>query len=741
MRLLITYLFLALLLKNFAQRDSTYTDSISKKKLTTKPIDLNEIEISTQKDNSFGISRLNNVEGTTIHAGKKSEVIYLEDLNANLAANNSRQVFSKIAGINIFENDGSGSQIGIGGRGLNPNRISNFNLRQNGYDISADALGYPESYYTPPTEAIERIEILRGAASLQFGTQFGGMINYKIREAPANKKLSGNFRQTYGSYGFINSFNQLLGTIGKLSYTTFYNYKTYLGWRDKSKLISHNAFGSVKYRASEKLSFKMDYTFLNYVAQQPGGLTDKQFQQNANQITRNRNWFKVNWNLFALTTDYKITESFKMNVLVFGLHAGRDALGFLGRTDRNDDTSSNRNLLSDNYNNIGSEIRFLKRYILKNNASHFLIGARYYKGNTIRKQGDASKFNDADFRFLNPINLENSNYTFPSQNASVFIENIFQLTSKWNVTPGVRIEYIKTTSKGYYRLINKDLAGNVLLDMKIEDSRNNTRQIILMGLGSQYKFNNNVELYANFSQNYRSINFNDMRVVNPNFQVDPNLKDEAGFTLDGGIRGVVKNIVYFDVSGFMLSYTNRIGTVLGVDSVTYQTIRIRTNVSDSRNIGIEAFAEIDWLKLINKESKHKLSTFINSSYINAVYTNSEQTAYQNKKVEYVPDLIIRTGINYAFKQFKITYQYSYTASQFSDATNSEFTPSAIYGTVPAYTVMDVSASYSYKKFTFYAGINNISNELYFTRRAEGYPGPGIIPADPINVYTTLQFKF
>jgi Fe(3+) dicitrate transport protein len=232
-----------------------------------------------------------------------------------------------------------------------------------------------------------------------------------------------------------------------------------------------------------------------------------------------------------------------------------------------------------------------------------------------------------------------------------------------------------------------------------------------------------------------------MRVVNPNFQVDPNLKDEAGFTLDGGIRGVVKNIVYFDVSGFMLSYTNRIGTVLGVDSVTYQTIRIRTNVSDSRNIGIEAFAEIDWLKLINKESKHKLSTFINSSYINAVYTNSEQTAYQNKKVEYVPDLIIRTGINYAFKQFKITYQYSYTASQFSDATNSEFTPSAIYGTVPAYTVMDVSASYSYKKFTFYAGINNISNELYFTRRAEGYPGPGIIPADPINVYTTLQFKF
>jgi Fe(3+) dicitrate transport protein len=741
MRLLITYLFFALLLNSFSQSDTTRIDSLKKKKTNDKTIDLNEIEVNTQKDNSFGISRLNNVEGTTINAGKKSEAIYLEDLNANLAANNSRQVFSKIAGINIFENDGSGSSIGIGGRGLNPNRISNFNMRQNGYDISADALGYPESYYTPPTEAIERIEILRGAASLQFGTQFGGMINYKFREAPANKKISGNFRQTYGSFGFINSFNQLAGTIGKLSYNTFYQNKTYNGWRDRSKLISHNAFGSIKYKPSEKLSFKLDYTYLNYVAQQPGGLTDKQFLQNPNQITRTRNWFKVNWNLFALTSDYKITESFKMNALVFGLNAGRNALGFLGRTDRNDDTSSNRNLLSDTYNNIGSEIRFLKRYSIRNNFCHFLIGARYYKGNTARKQGDASKKSDADFTFLNPTNLENSDYTFPSENRSLFMENIFQLTPKWNITPGVRVEYINTNSKGYYRLLNKDLAGNVLLDMKVDDNRSSLRQIVLTGIGSQYKFNNEIELYANFSQNYRSINFNDMRVVNPNFQVDPNLKDERGFTLDGGIRGIIKNMLYFDVSGFMLSYNNRIGTVLKIDSVTYQIIRYRTNVSDSRNIGIEAFAELDWLKLFNKNSKHKLSTFINGSYINAVYINSGQTAYQNKKVEYVPDLILRTGINYSFKNFKLTYQYSYTSSQFSDATNSEFTPSAIYGIVPAYTVMDLSASYSYKKFTLSAGINNLNNALYFTRRAEGYPGPGIIPADPRNAYATLQFKF
>ncbi len=71
----------------------------------------------------------------------------MKDITANTATNNSRQIYSKIAGLNIFESDGgAGLQLSIGGRGLDPNRTSNFNTRQNGYDISADALGYPESY-------------------------------------------------------------------------------------------------------------------------------------------------------------------------------------------------------------------------------------------------------------------------------------------------------------------------------------------------------------------------------------------------------------------------------------------------------------------------------------------------------------------------------------------------------------------------------------------------------------------
>src|ERR1700758_2658272 len=63
---------------------------------------------------SFGITRLKDVEGAGIYAGKKSEVIVLKDVTANKATNNSRQIYGKIAGLNIYENDGgAGIQLAI----------------------------------------------------------------------------------------------------------------------------------------------------------------------------------------------------------------------------------------------------------------------------------------------------------------------------------------------------------------------------------------------------------------------------------------------------------------------------------------------------------------------------------------------------------------------------------------------------------------------------------------------------
>lgn len=725
--------------KNHSEKLKLNSDTTLLIQLDSIANNLTEVVVEAEKENSFGIGKLMNVEGTSIYAGKKSEVILLSDINANTATNNPRQVFAKVAGINIFENDGAGIQLGIGGRGLNPNRVSNFNTRQNGYDISADALGYPESYYTPPTEALERIEVIRGAASLQYGTQFGGFINFKFKKPPQNKKIELTSRQTYGSFNLVNSFNSLGGTIKKFSYYTFYQYKQGDGWRPNSAFKMHAAHASLNYQLTQNIKITGEYTYMTYLAHQPGGLTDKQFEKDPMQSIRNRNWFKVNWNLASLSLDWKLTPSTRLNWMNFGLMAERITVGYLGQINRTDPLAE-RDIMGDQYKNFGSELRLLQRYQLLKNTSTFLIGGRYYQGQTIRKQGLGDTTSLPHFDYLHPDNLEHSDYTFPSRNIAVFSENIFQLTEKLSVTPGVRFEYISTSADGYYRETNKDLAGNIILDQTHTEHLNNTRSFVLGGLGVLYKPVKKVELYANFSQNYRSINFNDMRVLNPNAKVDPNLKDETGYTTDAGLRVSLRDLLYVDVSVYYLRYNNRIGSVLKEDELTYVLYRYRTNISDSRNIGAECFAELDLIKLFNKAAKHKLSWFVNAAYTDARYISSQESGFNNKLVELVPQTILRSGLTYKYKNFSTTVQGAYTGEQYADATNARFSTNAITGLIPAYTICDFSAQYTFKMFNLSAGINNFTNEIYFTRRADGYPGPGILPSDPRNFYVSLQLK-
>ena len=216
---------------------------------------------------------------------------------ANLASNNARQIYNQISGLNIYQNDDAGLQLHIGGRGLDPNRTSNFNTRQNGYDISADVLGYPESYYTPPAESISEIQIIRGAASLQYGTQFGGLINFKIKE-PAYKKIEFVSRNTVGSNNLFTNFSSLSGRNKKFSYYTYYNYKTGDGFRDNSEYDSDNFYFHVGKEINNTTKISGELSYLTYLAKQAGGLSDYMFESNPLQSNRSRNWFNLDWFLF-----------------------------------------------------------------------------------------------------------------------------------------------------------------------------------------------------------------------------------------------------------------------------------------------------------------------------------------------------------------------------------------------------------------------------------------------------------
>ena len=711
-----------------------------------KPLveNLDEIEIIVRNEKIFSLQRLNAVEGTSIFEGKKSEVVLVDQSMANLASNNSRQIYSQVAGLNIFQNDDAGLQLNIGGRGLDPNRTSNFNTRQNGYDISADVLGYPESYYTPPSEGLSNIQIVRGAASLQYGTQFGGLVNFVMKEPKKNQRQEIITRNSFGSNNLFTNFTSYKGSKNKFRYYAYFNFKQGDGFRDNSYFNSKNFFIKTIYDINQESKLSFDLTYFTYLTQQAGGLNDQMFSNNPFQSNRARNWFNVDWLLYNLRYDHEFDIKKSLSVSFFGLNAVRNALGF--RVNRVDQVDSNgpRDLISGDFNNFGLEAKFLNNYKLFNKESIFVLGSKLYFATNYSRQGPGSDFSDADFDFYNdsfPAYSNQSNYKYPNKNISFFAENIININDGLTITPGFRLEYINTQARGQFERIVLDAAQNVIQHDTILENRKNERLFLLTGVGVSQKLENDVELYANYSQNYRSVTFADISTVNPAYAIDPEISDEEGYTIDLGLRGNYDNLFSFDANIFHLAYNNRIGFVQRLfDDGNVKAYR--TNTGDANIYGLESLLDINLKKVLLLNSAYIFNTFLNLSIIESKYIKSDEPGVKGKEVEFVPKYNIKYGIKFGYKNFTSYLQYSYLASQFSDSSNSvESNLSGVIGQIPAYDILDISVNYKLGKIKLETGVNNILNTSYFTRRATGYPGPGIIPSPPRNYYLTLQYKF
>ena len=708
--------------------------------LSVKGTELPTITIGSDSD-AFGIRQLRSSEDGGLYAGKKTEVINIERLVSNKAGNNARQAFAKVPSLNIWESDNAGLQLDIGGRGLSPNRSANFNTRQNGYDMSADALGYPESYYNPPLEAVQQIEVVRGAGALQYGSQFGGLVNFKLKKGNSSKKVNFESHNTYGANRFINTYNSLHGQVGKLNYYSYFQYKEGDGWRPNSEFNQVGAYLGAEYAFSDRVKLNLNFTHMNYLSQQAGGLTDEQFVEDPRSSIRERNWFQVDWNLGAVLLEYSPSTKVKIYNRLFGLSAGRTSLGLLETPDLADPLS-NRDLLDGDFRNVGNETRVSINYNSHTTIDHtLLVGTRIYSGFTNFSQQFGTEGSEADFTRIDTAFLDRrkSDFDFPNRNYAVFAENVFQVSPTLSLVPGVRLEVIQTEVDGIFTNTIRTNSFGDFIEEEISEASESRRTVFLYGLGLSNKLSDNYELYGNATANYRAINFTDVQIQTNIQVVDPNIRDESGFSFDLGLRK--RNFSPFFLEGglFYTIYDDRIGEVID------DGLRVRTNIGSARIFGAELFFEIDILKALKKESNQLLSWYINGSVNRGVYTQINERALvgvrSGNRLEELPEYNLKMGLTYGFGQFSSSLQSTWVGNQFSDAANTSTPFRGVFGTIPAYHVMDLSMKYDFSKVVRLSfSLNNVLDASYFTRRAAAYPGPGIIPGLGRLWNTTLRLK-
>jgi len=697
---------------------------------------LKEVEISGVRSIT-GMGYLDD-HGGVIYSGKKTEVLLLDSLDANTAQNNPRQVLGRVPGANYSETEGSGfPSNGIGFRGLNPTQSVETNTRQNGYNITADLYGYPESYYLPTLEAVERIEVTRGASSLQFGPQFGGVINYIMKKGITTKPIEVTIQQTGGSFGMYNSFTSASGQVGKFNYYAYLQFQGAQGWRPNADYKKITGYGRIEYQASEKIKVGVEYSILRNRIHMPGGLTDSMFYANSRASYRARNWLTSPWNILTTTFDWKISKLGSLGVKSTFNSSARNLVwrnedGGPQAVDGIDPVTNayvNREVEHEGFSSNTTEVRLLTHYKLGNVCNTLATGGRFFYGK-MKRQGGGVGTTGADF----DLTLVEPNFeydlNFTTTNLAPFIENTFYFGEKFSVTPGTRFEFIHSTIKGYNA--SEDETSVVYSD----HSRN--RYIFLSGIGLQFKTSAATNIYANGSQAYRPMDYSSLTPFGTMVTVDPKLKDSNGFNSDIGFRGSVKNFLNFDVGAFYLQYNNRIGIIEKTDELGNQ-YPYRTNVANSVHKGFETYVEFNPVKAFFDYTKWSLSFFNSLALIDARYTTGE---FNGNHVEYAPTSINRFGTNVSIGKFSTTFLISSTAKSYSDAGNSQMSSAdAIAGVIPTYTVMDWSGTVHIKNYNVKLGINNVTDQRYFTLRTGEYPGPGIIPSIGRSVYVGVGAKF
>ena len=170
------------------------------------------------------------------------------------------EALRKVPGVNVRDEEGLGLRPNIGIRGLNPTRSSKVLLLEDGVPFTIAPYGDNASYYHPPIERFERVEVLKGSGQIAYGpVTVGGIVNYLTPDVPKHKTATA--RIAFGSRDYAN-FSGFAGTtVGRVGMSVDYMRKQGDGARDNvnSRLDDLSAKMQVTLTDEHSLTVKANY--------------------------------------------------------------------------------------------------------------------------------------------------------------------------------------------------------------------------------------------------------------------------------------------------------------------------------------------------------------------------------------------------------------------------------------------------------------------------------------------------
>jgi len=643
------------------------------------------------------------VEGTKIYAGKKATSLSLESL-PEVQANNYNQAFALTPGLQIA--DAATPLVNLSYRGIgSPDKSQFIMMLQDGIPIAADPQGYPESYWTPPLESTQRIDFVRGGASLMYGPQPAGALNYVSPMPRTDRVLGMQTKNIYGSNNLYSSFNSFDGTSGKLGYYGYFNHRSGDGFRAANSDFEING-GRLKLVYQQDADTRWIGSLDGFTDNhgEAGGLSRAQYDTNRTQTVRLYDRFKLSRYAASVELEHKISSQTQVSVKTWATAVDRWSrrqnvgAGFGTVAPGND-------IEHQKFFTAGMESRIRHDYELAGGQHSLAAGMMFYLCRSPRTDSVGAT---ATENVGTLITDAQRHVTY----GSVFVENKFTF-GKLTITPGFRME-----------MMSQSIAvSNVGVDQI------NTRKVStqpLFGLGLSYDLGNQTSVYANVSQAYRPIVFGATLIPAPGSKAS-DLAPGLTWSYELGMRGTPRRWFTWDSSFFLIDLDNQVGFEDGhLD-----------NVGRSINYGWDGAFQLDLIGAMDAlngtnhgERLGSLNFYTNLSLLKAQLHGSTNNG---GRPQYAPPYMLRSGLIYKRPSgLKLAFLGTMMGQQNAgDDGDPDYK-------VPAYVTFDLTAEVPITKhFSVLAAVNNVFDAHYFSL----VDSTGISPANGRNFYVGGSLKF
>lgn len=693
-----------------------------------------------ESDETIQAPYLPPVQGTRIYSGKKTSVIDLDEF-PRITNNNYRQALAKTPGLYLSEE--TTPLISIGYRGLDPGRVQFTQVLKDGIPIHADQFGYPEAYYTPPLDTVDRVEFLRGGAALLYGPQPGGALNYITHQPRSDRSFSFGTTNTFGSDNYYANFTYVDGTSGRVGYYGYYNHRESDGFRDANSGFMLDA-AHLKLVLDANTSSRWILTLEAYEEEhgEPGGLTFAtglvagrpavNYNLNRNATSRFFDVFELERSFASLAWEKDFSEATRLTVTGWGGYysrfSSRQRGGGFGTSPTGADANSTT-VEHQKFYTGGLEARFRHDYGLWGGKHTIAGGLQAYHTDSPRE--DRRGVTASDRGGVLHADSDREIFYLP-----LFVENRFHW-GRLSIVPGIRIENFW---QGVKENFNRDKPPSTPLADEDE------HQVVpLFGLGLAYEIAPKIDLYSNVSQSYRPKIFTQAVPTGGTTVIPTDLEESKAMQYEIGFRGTPRDWISWDLSAFLLDFDDQIG----VDSRT----SILANAGRAKHYGVEFAGEIDLIGLFDRgtivsppttskeaepapavkslgERFGSFSLYANTTLLDVEFVRGP---FDGKTPRFAPDYLVRAGAIYRWRdRCKLALLGTFVADSFADDANTQ------ERFVPAYMVWDLTAEVKvYKEISINAGINNLFDEDYYARIAN----TGIDPAPGRNYYGGFSVKF